>query len=188
MTNRGRIPLVAFDVVARAQQGDSFAQNALVGQIWPHAYRIAYAVIRQRELAEDIAQDICVHVVLGLHGLRDAVVFDAWFMRIASRAVSRARSRKREDIEYRPEMHDAPRDFTGYLDILSALDGLNRTLRVTMILDAVYGYSSVEIAKALGVPAATVRYRLFRARNILRRTLTEPTSVQPIGTQLAAKI
>lgn len=63
---------------ARDQRGD--ALDRLLELVWPHAYRIAYAVVRDRGAAEDAAQEACAIVYCKIGGLRNLDSFRAlWF-------------------------------------------------------------------------------------------------------------
>lgn len=58
-------------------------------------------------------------------------------------------------------------------ELADALAALPDKLRTPVLLHYMEGFSMDEIAKALGVPATTVRSRLYRGRNALREELTD---------------
>jgi DNA-directed RNA polymerase specialized sigma24 family protein len=58
-------------------------------------------------------------------------------------------------------------------DLVKAIDGLDDALRLPIILTYYGGFNSAEIGRRLGVAAATVRYRLATARNMLRPLLED---------------
>jgi RNA polymerase sigma-70 factor (ECF subfamily) len=167
-------PIADRALVAAARLGDEMSQNALVEQAWPHAYRMARAVLRSHDVAEDVAQDVCVQMLRCLATLREDGSFDAWLMRIVTRTISRVRRTRREDIAEIPaDIVGRPQFGESTMDLRRGIDALNPNLRLVLILDVIYGYNSAEIGRALGIPSPTVRYRLFRARAILRDCLSE---------------
>lgn len=76
------------ELVAAALR-DPSAVEALIAAVWPHAYRVAAAVIGERRLAEDAAQEACVVVHRSLRTLRSADAFDGWTYRIVVREATR---------------------------------------------------------------------------------------------------
>jgi RNA polymerase sigma factor (sigma-70 family) len=178
--HQDRTAIADVDVVLLACRGDIAAQNELIRLVWPHAYRMARAILQRREIAQDVAQDACVQMVRGLPVLRDARAFDAWFIRILWRTVARARRAHRDHDELVPEsgqpvdpwLHD------DLIDLRSALARLKADFRIAFLLHAVYGYNSVEIGRALGLPPPTVRFRLYRAKSILRSILADQKTTQ----------
>ncbi len=70
---------------------DEFEQR--LGDSSTLAFRVAYGVLRQREDAEDVAQEALVRAYRKLSSLRDRESFRAWLVRISWRlAIDRLRS------------------------------------------------------------------------------------------------
>lgn len=63
--------------VAAARQGDPRALECLAQEIWPLAYRVALAVLADRDAAQDAAQDAVVSTLRALSGLRSAAALPA---------------------------------------------------------------------------------------------------------------
>jgi RNA polymerase sigma factor (sigma-70 family) len=142
-----------------------------IEEYWPHAYRLAVAVLGRGADAEDAAQDAVVSFARSLPALRDPEALRAWGAAIAIRAARRLQRRVRA----RREDRDSPdrsysEDTDTMLDLESALSAMRSDWRIPLVLHAVYGYTSNEISRIIGVPDGTVRYRIWCARNHVRRT------------------
>lgn len=142
------------------------------------AFRVAYSVLRQREEAEDVAQDAFVRAYRRFHQLRDRTRFRAWLVRMTWRlALDRQRaSRRRQAREC-----DAPPSFSpaapGGPDqdqmsrLWAAIDALPEKLRWVIVLGAIEGHDVRELAALLGVPEGTIKSRLHLARRRLKELL-----------------
>lgn len=166
-------PQADLTTIERARDGDADALEALIAGVWPQAYRIAAAIVRDRTLAEDAAQEACASMIRGLPGLRDVRTFEGWWRRIAgNRALDAAR--RRADVapieaasDVRIESDDA-----ALIDLHDAIAALPLQQRAAVVLHYYAGLSSAEIAAVLRVPSATVRFHLMLARRALRNLLS----------------
>jgi RNA polymerase sigma-70 factor, ECF subfamily len=168
-----------------AANGDEVAREALVRTLWPNAYRIAWSILGDRDQAEDAAQAACTTICLKLSTLSDPQAFVAWAYRvIVSRARDHCRSQSRLRLRETTAFdetafvltHDDPSE---RLDLESAIARLPESLRLVLELHYFVGLSSREVGKALGIPSATVRFRLSVARRRLRPLLTETVASSP---------
>ncbi len=144
------------------------------------AFRVAYAVLRHREDAEDVAQEVFLRAQRAFSSLRDRTRFRAWLTRMTWRlALDRQRSnrrRLRRDSTAAPTALAAcPRPGGLSSDVedrlRSAIDALPEKLRIVLVLAALEGYEVREVASLLGLPEGTVKSRLFLARKRLKETL-----------------
>jgi RNA polymerase sigma-70 factor (ECF subfamily) len=144
------------------------------------AFRVAYAVLRHREDAEDVAQEAMAQAYRNFARLHDRGRFQPWLVRIAWRlAVNRRRGDGRRAgreraVETGQEAADAEalvlsREFEEHL--WRAVDALPEPLRAVLLLCAAQGYEVREVAEALAVPEGTVKSRLHRARRVLAEKL-----------------
>ena len=167
-------------LVAAAQAGDRAAFAALVGRYRDTVYAYALARLRDREEAEDVAQETFVRAYLGLAGLRGTDAWEAWVMRIARNlchdALRRQRVRRTEPIDVdwldgspSPEMQALAGERRRELS--QAVADLPETLRVPVLMHYASGRTYREIAAALGLPQSTVVGRIARALLQLRRRL-----------------
>jgi len=165
-----------------ASTGDDRAQEALVRALWPNAYRIAWSILGERGGAEDAAQAACAAMCAKLATLSDTRAFAAWAYRIVvshARDLARARSRlqSRETVGYdEVTAGSTSDDQSERLDLETAIGRLPESLRLPVELHYFVGLNSREVGTALGIPAATVRFRLMMARRRLRPLLCDSTA------------
>jgi RNA polymerase sigma-70 factor, ECF subfamily len=167
--------------VVAAAAGDAAALGSLVERSWDGAYRLAWRLLRNREAAEDVAQEACAQVVRSLGDLREPATFRAWFRRIVVRiAMKHARTPVTESIE-RVDLAAFAHDVDDALDVNAAIDALGETLRVPVLLFYAFDIPSAEIARALGIPDGTVRWRLAEGRRQLRGILSGTASNESVA-------
>jgi RNA polymerase sigma-70 factor (ECF subfamily) len=143
------------------------------------AFRVAYGVLRQREDAEDVAQEAFAKAYRSFRQLRDRDRFRAWLVRMTWRlAIDRIRSNRRRSaheqaVESPPDAHVGPdvdaRDRQAHL--WAAIDALPESQRIVTVLAAIEGYDLKEVSRLLDVPEGTIKWRLFAARKILQEKL-----------------
>lgn len=146
------------------------------------AFRVAYGVLRNREDAEDVAQDALLRAHRGFAQLRDRDRFRAWLVRTAWRlAIDRIRNDKRrvareQAIELPPHatVEEAAVARERSKALWEAIDSLPEKLRVTIVLAAIAGHDICGVARLLEIPAGTVKSRLFLARRQLTEKLCSP--------------
>jgi RNA polymerase sigma-70 factor (ECF subfamily) len=144
------------------------------------AFRVAFAVLRHRQDAEDVAQDAFVKAYRAFARLRDRDRFRAWLVRITWRlALDRRRGDVRRIVRETSSLQPSGADAADELleqerarQLWSAIDALPEKLRVVIVLANIEGHDINEVAKLLGVPAGTVKSRLFDARQRLKEHLT----------------
>jgi RNA polymerase sigma-70 factor (ECF subfamily) len=151
------------------------------------AFRVAFAVLRHRQDAEDVAQEAFVRAHRMFAQLRERDRFRAWLVRMTWRlAIDRRRGDRRRLAR---EEHvsgldvDAPgatADGGAEQDLIArqrashlwnAIDALPDKLRVTIVLANIEGHDVEEVARLLVVPVGTVKSRLFLARQKLKERL-----------------
>ena len=169
-------------LASAASAGDEREHEALVRALWPNAYRIAWSILGERSAAEDAAQAACATICTKLPTLSNLGAFVPWAYRIiVSHARDYARSRSRlqrhETLGYdEAAAHITCEDPNERLDLATAIGSLPEGLRLALELHYFIGLTSSEIGIALGIPAATVRFRLMMARRRLRPLLCESTA------------
>ena len=148
------------------------------------AFRVAFSVLRQREDAEEVAQEAFAKAYRSFHQLRDRERFRAWLVRMTWRmALDRQRANRRRlareertepvrpghvqaDLHVRLESAER----AGHL--WRAIDALSEKLRVVIVLAGIEGHDIKEVAALLELPEGTVKSRLFDARQRLKETLS----------------
>ena len=143
------------------------------------AFRVAYAVLRQREDAEDVAQETLSKAYRSFRQLRDRDRFRAWLVRATWRmALDRRRGDRRraqrELAVLAPDTistEDVALESERASHLWSAIDSLPEKLRLAIVLSSMEGHDTREVASLLGIPEGTVRSRLFLARKALAEKL-----------------
>lgn len=151
------------------------------------AVRIAYSVVRNRQDAEDVAQDAFVRAFRRMASLRDREKFRAWLVRMTWRmALDWRRAQRRRDTREDGAARITPQTGDAELDVhehararrlWAAIDALPDRFRLVVVLAAMEGHGTAEVAALLGVPEGTVKSRMFEARRRLAEHLREGTQV-----------
>lgn len=170
------------DHVQRFRSGDDGAAEPLARRALRLSLRTASALMRSREDAADVAQEVAVDVLRSLGKLRDPEAFDAWVHRITVRHAMRRLKRERTNrrIETPLEGLDAEglrgaipdSDIDSTLAareaLVQALSRLPAKQRMALALRYVHDLPDAEIAAALSCRVGTVHALLSRGRKSLR--------------------
>lgn len=172
------------DLVLCARSGVPEAIEALARRAGTSALRTAAAVLRDREMARDVAQDVALDALRGLARLEDPARFDAWVHRIAVRHTMRAARRRAEQRAAETLLDDLDSPLEPLADadpgmdpdalalriaLARALDTLPARQRLALALRYVHDLTEPEIATALGCRTGTAASLLSRGREVLRR-------------------
>ena len=142
-------------------------------------YRVAISVVHDHSLAEDVVQESVVKAWQALDTFRGDASVRTWLLRITHNTAISALRKRRDDVTAPSELPERPghtsveesallqadRD-----EIWQALSRLDPVGRAIVVLREVDRMSYEQIAEVLDLPTATVRTRLFRARQQLVRT------------------
>lgn len=164
------------DLIERARSGDTDAFGALVAARLERTLRMARAILGSEPDALDAVQEAFLAAWVHLATLRDPSRFDAWLNQTLAnrcRDVLRRRGRVREiaidDLQLsRPDPASASIDRAA---LLAAFDRLSVPSRQLLVFRHLEDLSIDEIGVRLGIPAGTVKSRLFAARRALERAL-----------------
>jgi RNA polymerase sigma-70 factor (ECF subfamily) len=139
------------------------------------AFRVAYSVLRQRETAEDVAQEALVRACRRFSQLRDPSRFRPWLVRLTWRlAIDEQRAARRRSVRERlvvPALAESGPPAEEVAALWAAIDRLPDRLRWPLILSAIDGHDLKDVAQLLQVPEGTIKSRLFAARRQLRELL-----------------
>jgi len=169
-------------VVRRAQRGDERAFAILVRAYEAPIFNYVLRMVGDRTLAEDLTQDVFLRVFRGLRGYSRRARFTTWLFQVAKnrvidemRAVER-RPRTLVAIEDAPQLEvvDAPIEQNEAIQILLGEVGkLSPDLKEALLLRDIAGLSYNEISDTLDVTLATVKWRIFKAREEVQQALEE---------------
>lgn len=179
-------------LVALSQQGDVQAFNRLTARVESGLYRFTLRTLGNQQDARDVCQEALLRAYNNISGLRDGRKFQAWVHHIAlnlCRDLFRSQGYRTETQAFeadkldeagaphvleRGAAHRAPDDRIGLTRMLEkAFERLPAEQRSAILLREYQGFTSEEIGEIIGVPAATVRTRIFYGLRSLRRMLQE---------------
>lgn len=134
-------------------------------------YRVAKSMLGSEADCADAAQNALLRAWERLHTLRDPAYFKTWLTRIL---INECRAILRQRARYYPleaeiaEDEAAPEHSS---ELYEAVMGLEQKYRLPVVLYYIEGFRTAEIAAMLRLPEGTVKTRLRRAREILRKEL-----------------
>ena len=181
-------------VVTWAQDGDESAFRELIRRYQRPIFSIIYRMVRDRELAEDLAQETFIKVLNAIDSYRPEHKFSSWIFKIANNAaIDHLRRRELEtlSLEGAPDALTTERQEATALQVRDrtespleelearelgsqieeAIAGLRPEYRSCIMLRHVEGRAYEEIAEILGLPLGTVKTYIHRARAELRDQL-----------------
>jgi RNA polymerase sigma-70 factor (ECF subfamily) len=162
-----------FGVLRKAQRGDERAFSLIVRAYEVPVFNYVMRLVGDRALAEDLTQEVFIRVFQGLPKFSLRSKFTTWLFQVTKNRVldelraSERRPRSLVAIDDAPplEVVDAPLEQVEMIDALwTAVDGLNTDLKMALLLRDVVGLSYNEIADSLDTTLATVKWRIFKAR------------------------
>lgn len=182
------------DLAQRIVEGDQHAFELLMRRHNRPLYRTARSILKDDAEAEDALQDAYLQAYRAMDRYRGESSLSTWLTRIVvNEAIARSRKTNRRaeiirlDGDTGPEITDMGADMDDTTieqpeqaairaearSLLERkIDALPDTFRTVFVLRAVEEMTVEETASCLGIPDATVRTRFFRARSMLRESLS----------------
>lgn len=169
------------ELVRDWKAGDMQAFDALYERYKDDAFRVACLITGTRADGEDLAQEAFVICAQSIGSLRDGAKFRAWLLRTLTRSAWKYCKKKRREQPV-AELFETGEGESALLSVLrteeqrrlyAAMQELDENRRTVVVLYYFNDLSVREIAQATGVLEGTVKSRLFSARRMLRRALTE---------------
>lgn len=168
--------------------------EALVARTQRQAYNMAYRMTGNRDDAEDLTQEAYLRAYRSFGSYNPALPFENWFFRILSNLfvdglrrrpkqapLSLSQSLTSEENDFVLEIPDEESDpetliLKTVLDerLQRALAALSKEFRTAVLLCDVEGLSYEEIAKTMKTSIGTVRSRIHRGRQMLRKLMEAP--------------
>jgi RNA polymerase sigma-70 factor (ECF subfamily) len=189
------LPQPDLDVLRKAQRGDERAFRVILNTYETPVYNYVLRMVGDRALAEDLSQEIFLRIYQGLPGFSLRCRFTTWLFQVAKNRVLdelRARERKPQStltLDDLPplEVVDAPPERVETIDaVWRAVAELNADLKMALLLRDVVGLSYTEIADALEITLATVKWRIFKAREEVQLALVREGVALEFGDRAAS--
>ncbi len=158
------------ELVQAAQRGEVAALDALLDAHRERVLNLAFQILRDRDAAEDAAQEAFVRAFAKIGEFRGKARFSTWIYRVALNVCLEKRRQIKVEAAFDEEIApscDARVESKMALDV--ALQKLSQEWRVALVLREWHELSYEEMALVLGVPIGTVRSRLHHARAEFRR-------------------
>lgn len=157
-----------------ADRSELFA--ALVHRQSRFVFRVGFAILRNPQDAEDVVQETFLRLYRSCawEGMRDERAFlarTAWRIAVDRLPKARAEAAPPESASMEPGPERAVLEAEKIAVVHRLIDALPEELRQPLALSTVDEMSSREIAAIMGIAEGTVRTRLTRARQILRKKL-----------------
>jgi len=174
-------------LISRCQQGDQEALKEIFDKYHKKVYRIAYGVVRQREEALDIVQEVFIKLFRSIKNFKGRSHFFTYLYRmVMNTAIDHARrmgkqpfSSLDEEGSFQPsdEVEKGPERTLLHKELEErlnwAMDKLPAEQRATLIFREVEGLSYQEMAEAMGCSIGTVMSRLHYGRKRMQELLKD---------------
>lgn len=181
-------------LVEKCLDGDERAAREIVVRFEKPVFSLIYRMVRDRELAEDLAQETFVRTLNNLKRYDPSYKFSSWLFKIGYNLTIDHLRRKELDvvsIQGAPDAVTPDRQAATRItleagderpdelmearamgeEIERAIDDLRPEYRTAILLRHVEGYAYEEIAEVMDVPLGTVKTYIHRARNELKQAL-----------------
>lgn len=171
-------------IIERAKRGDQSAFQKIVDKYRTQVASIAYKMVGDYEDAKDISQIVFVKTYKNLEDFDTTKKLSTWLYRITINAsidfIRKHKKHKHELLdnilgELREKKADVEKLYQRSLinwAITSSMDALNPRQKAVFVLRDLEGLDIKDVAQITGMPQATVRWYLHRARSKLRGELT----------------
>ena len=179
-------------IIQQALKGDQEAYSQLLTKYRGAIYSLIHKMIPDKDEAEDLVQETFIKAFAALHSFNEEYAFSTWIFKIASNnCIDFLRKRRLQtfsinkpteskngavskdfpDPFINPEMQLMESEKRSIID--SAIKSLPKKYRSAIIMRHKEEKSYEEISKALGIPLGTVKARIFRAREKLKKHLKD---------------
>jgi RNA polymerase sigma-70 factor (ECF subfamily) len=182
------------EVVLLARSGREAAYRELVRRYERPVFALLYRMVRDRELAEDLAQETFIKALNAIDSYRPEFKFSSWIFKIGNNAaIDHLRRRELDTLSLDGSPHaetpeamqatalqigarqESPLDAVEARELGGAIEAaigrLRPEYRSCILLRHVEGRAYEEIAEILNLPLGTVKTYIHRARNELRLSL-----------------
>ena len=165
------------DLITKASRGDVEAYNLLISRWDRRIFNYLLRLVKNREDAMDLSQDVFLKAYQNLARLEDPSRFSPWLYRIAHNEAYSLLRKNRPESELGPERAESmpgsrmlPIE-TG-LAVETAMSRLSEDQREAVVLKIYQGFKFEEMSEILGCPVSTIKSRLYTALELLKQSLS----------------
>ncbi|MBN1543685.1 sigma-70 family RNA polymerase sigma factor [candidate division KSB1 bacterium] len=181
------------DLIQKALNGDQQAYKEIVGRFYGKIFGLVLRMVKDRQEAEDLTQETFIKAFNSLGTFNSDYAFSTWLYKIAANnCIDHFRKRrlktfpldnpitiKDNEVQREYPDHQEPEPDNHLISkerknmIEGAIHSLPAKYRHVIILRHTQEKSYEEIAEELNLPLGTVKVRIFRAREMLKKTLRD---------------
>ncbi|MCD8180044.1 MAG: sigma-70 family RNA polymerase sigma factor [Firmicutes bacterium] len=179
------------DLIKKCKKGSREAFNILFSRYRSQVVNIAYGMLSDKEDAYDAAQEVFIRVYKSIESFKEQSSFATWLYRITANVCSdilRKRQKnsnvisinqaldEKKELDIRddsPTPEESMELSERQKAVREAISSLKEEHRIIITLCDFEGLSYDEISEVLSIPAGTVKSRINRARNALKKKLME---------------
>ena len=167
-------------VLRKAQRGDERAFSVILRTYETPVFNYILRLVGDRTLAEDLTQEVFLRVFQSIKTFSLRSKFTTWLFQVTKNRVldelraSERRPRALVALEDVPQLEvvDQPMERLEAIDaVWRAVDNLNVDLKMALLLRDVVGLSYTEIGDSLEITLATVKWRIYKAREEVQLAL-----------------
>jgi RNA polymerase sigma-70 factor (ECF subfamily) len=176
------------ELMVKVQAGDEAAFTRIVGQFKDRIVNYVFQLVGDYEKAVEISQETFIRVFFKADKYRPIAPLGSWIYAIASNLAKTDMRRNRRLLTV--PLEEVKNDLAAGTFTLSkkdsglarnlrqALDALSPRYRIPVLLKDIEGYSQEEIANIIKAPVGTVKARISRGRNLLKKALEKAANGQ----------
>ena len=181
---------IDLSLVRRAKKGDYGAFDLLVLKYQSRVIATAFKYVKEKQLAEDIAQEAFIKSYKSINSFREESSFYTWIYRITVNTAKNylVSSKRRDEVvisdlsqddSFYPEKLDvdSPQEILKASElrdlIFETLSSLGEETRTALSLREFDGLSYEQIAEIVKCPVGTVRSRIFRGREMIEEVVSK---------------
>ena len=178
------------ELIKKAIEGDESAYKNLLENYRGAIYNLIYKMVRNKEETEDLVQEAFMKAFKALPSFNEEYAFSTWLYKIAvNNCIDHMRKKKLQtysinkpvqskdgeldrefpDTSMSPDKSILSEERAGIIE--TAIDELPENYKTAIILRHSEEKSYEEISKILNIPLGTVKARIFRAREMLKKKL-----------------
>lgn len=183
-------PIPDIELIRQALEGDQQAYTEILKKYRAPLYNLLYRMVKNKMETEDLVQEAFIKAFNSLASFNDDYAFSTWLYKIAiNNCIDHFRKKKlktfpidkpieskdgtiqREfpDASYQPDKSLLSKEKNKLID--EAIQNLPEKYRTAIVLRHNDDKSYDEISDIMGIPLGTVKARIFRAREMLKKQL-----------------
>ncbi|ABR47858.1 RNA polymerase, sigma-24 subunit, ECF subfamily [Alkaliphilus metalliredigens QYMF] len=166
------------ELIKQIKAGDREAFKALYDQYANYTIRVATGITRNKMVAADAVQETFIRVYNNINSFDEDKPFEPWLYRILINECNRILKNQSKTIpisnyleEHAGIVEEDVYKFEEYEELYTAVNELDDMNRIPIILKYLEGFTELQIADTLNLNVNTVKSRLFKGREKLKKKM-----------------